>query len=64
MVMNLFTGWAPQVVMDGIANLSFLSHFADISKGVIDIRDLVYFVLVIGFWLMVNMIILELKKAD
>jgi ABC-2 type transport system permease protein len=64
MVMNLFTGWAPQMVVDGIANLSFLSHFADISKGVIDLRDLVYFVLVIGFWLAANMIVLELKKAD
>ena len=64
MVMNLFTGWAPQLVLDGIASLSFLSHFADISKGVIDLRDLVYFALVTGFWLLVNMIVLELRKAD
>ncbi|NIP18537.1 MAG: ABC transporter permease subunit [Xanthomonadales bacterium] len=64
MVMNLFSGWAPQVVLDGIASLSFLAHFADISRGVIDLRDLVYFALVIGFWLLVNMIVLELKKAD
>ena len=64
MIMNLFTGWAPQVIMDGIASLSFLSHFSDISKGVIDLRDLVYFTLVIGFWLVINTIILELKKAD
>jgi len=64
MVMNLFTGWAPQLMVDGIASLSFLSHFADISRGVIDLRDLVYFVLVIGFWLAANMIVLELRKAD
>ncbi len=64
MIMNLFSGWAPQVVLDGIASLSFLSHFADISKGVIDLRDLVYFALVITFWLLSNMIVLELKKAD
>ena len=64
MIMNLFSGWAPQVVLDGIASLSFLSHFADISKGVIDLRDLVYFALVIAFWLLSNMIVLELKKAD
>ena len=48
MVMNLFNGWAPQIVLDGIASLSFLKHFADISKGVIDVRDLVYFALVIA----------------
>lgn len=64
MVMNLFNGWAPQIVLDGIANLSFLKHFADISKGVIDLRDVVYFALVMGFWLLANILILEMKKAD
>ena len=64
MVMNLFNGWAPQIVLDGIAGLSFLKHFADISKGVIDLRDLVYFTLVIGFWLLANVLILDMKKAD
>lgn len=64
MVMNLFSGWAPQYVLDGIASLSFLSHFSDIAKGVIDVRDLVYFVLVSAFWLLANVIVVELKKAD
>jgi len=64
MVMNLFNAWAPQMVLDGIAGLSFLQHFADITKGVIDLRDLVYFVLVIGFWLLANVLILDMKKAD
>lgn len=64
MVMNLFNAWAPQIVLDGIAGLSFLQHFADITKGVIDLRDLVYFVLVIGFWLLANVLILDIKKAD
>jgi ABC-2 type transport system permease protein len=63
MVMNLFNAWAPQIVLDGIASLSFLKHFADISKGVIDVRDLVYFVLMIGFWLLANVLILDMKKA-
>ncbi len=63
MVTDLFSGWAPQVVLDAIAGLSFLAHFADISKGVIDIRDLVYFVLVCLFWLLANMVVLELKKG-
>ncbi len=64
MIMNLFSGWAPQVILDGIAGLSFLSHFADISRGVIDLRDLVYFALVITFWLASNIIVLQIKKAD
>ncbi len=64
MVMNLFKGWAPQMVLDGIASLSFLKHFVDISKGVIDLRDLVYFALVTGFWLSANVLILDMKKAN
>jgi ABC-2 type transport system permease protein len=64
MVMNLFSGWAPQALMDAIAGFSFLAHFADISKGVIDLRDLIYFGLVITLWLAANTIVLELKKAD
>jgi len=64
MVMNLFTGWAPQSLLDAIANFSFLAHFTAVSKGVIDIRDLVFFGLVIAFWLLDNMVVLELKKAD
>ena len=64
MVMNVFTEWAPQALLDVIADFSFLAHFAAISKGVIDLRDLVYFTLVITFWLLVNTIVLEIKKAD
>jgi ABC-2 type transport system permease protein len=64
MVMNLFTGWAPQSLLDVIADFSFLAHFAAISTGVIDVRDLVYFSLMITFWLLANTIILEIKKAN
>ncbi len=64
LVLDLFSGWAPQVLIDGVASLSFLSHFGDISRGVIDLRDLVYFALVIGFWLVANMILLEMRKGE
>ena len=64
LVLDLFSAWAPQAVVDAVASLSFLTHFQSISKGVIDIRDLVYFALLIGFALFANTIVLELKKAD
>ena len=64
LVLDLFSGWAPQIIVDGIASLSFLTHFADISRGVIDIRDLIYFALVIGTFLYANMIVLGWKQAD
>ncbi len=64
MVLDLFRSWLPQPLVDAVANLSFLMHFSSISRGVIDLRDVLYFALVIGFWLMANRIVLELKKAD
>jgi ABC-2 type transport system permease protein len=64
MVTDLFSSWAPQSLLDAIAEFSFLAHFSTISRGVIDIRDLVYFALVIGAWLLANTIVLEMKKAD
>ncbi len=45
LVLNFFSGWTPQALLDAIASLSFLTHFQNISKGVIDLRDLVYFAL-------------------
>jgi ABC-2 type transport system permease protein len=64
MVLDLFSAWAPQAVLDAVASLSFLTHFNSISRGVIDLRDLVYFALVIGAFLYANTILLHLKKAD
>jgi ABC-2 type transport system permease protein len=64
LVLNFFAGWTPQVVLDAIASLSFLTHFTNISKGVIDVRDIVYFALLIGVCLYANTIVLHLKKAD
>ena len=64
MVLDLFESWAPQAVVDAVASFSFLTHFTSIKKGVIDIRDLIYFTALITFWLYVNIIIIENKKAD
>ena len=64
MITDLFSAWAPQSLLDAIADFSFLAHFSTISRGVIDVRDLVYFALVIGAWLLANTIVLEMKKAN
>jgi len=64
LVLDLFSGWAPQLVVDGVASLSFLTHFANISRGVIELRDLVYFALVIGTSLYANTIVLRWRQAD
>ena len=64
MVLDFFTSWAPQTLVDGIASLSFLTHFENISKGVIDLRDLIYFGLLILAFLYANTIVLRWKQAE
>jgi len=64
MVLGLFQGWAPQVLVDAVASFSFLTHFNSIAKGVIDLKDLVFFVALIAAWLGANAIVLDMKKAD
>jgi ABC-2 type transport system permease protein len=64
LVQSALLGLAPQWLVDGVASLSFQAHFDYISKGVIDLRDLIYFALLIGVCLYANTIVLELKKAD
>ena len=64
MVLDCFTSWAPQILVDGIASLSFLTHFESISKGVIDLRDLIYFGLLILAFLYANTIVLRWLQAE
>jgi ABC-2 type transport system permease protein len=63
-VLGFLQGWAPERLVSTIASFSFLTHFTAIIKGVIDLRDAVFFASVIGVFLMANVILVELKKAD
>lgn len=62
-VLNFFAGWAPKAIVDAIASFSFLVHFNAIVRGVIDLRDLVFFASLIVLFLFLNAIIVDMKKA-
>lgn len=62
LVLEFFSAWAPDAVLNQIAGFSFLTHFQSIVEGVIDMRDLVYFASLIAVWLFANVIIIEQKK--
>lgn len=64
LVLDFFHAWAPQAVVNAVASFSFLTHFESIKKGVIDIRDIIYFVALIGFWLYANVVVIESRKAN
>jgi ABC-2 type transport system permease protein len=63
LVLNAISAIAPQGVVDAIASLSFLTHFESIGKGVIDLRDIIYFVLTILVWLYATAVVIDMKKA-
>lgn len=63
-VLNFFRLWAPEFLVRTIGNMSFLTHFLQITKGVIDLADIVFFASLITFWLFVNAIIVDQKKAS
>jgi len=64
LVLGFLTGWAPQAVLSAVRSFSFLQHFTAIVRGVIDVRDAVFFVSVIALFLYANAVIVEVKKAD
>ena len=64
MLLDAFSAWAPQGLVDAIASLSFLIRFEAISKGVIDLRDLLFFLSFIVAWLAATVVVVDLKKAD
>ena len=62
-VINFFSGWAPQAVIDTIASFSFLTHFSAIVRGVIDVRDVVFFGSAIALFLFANVVLVDLAKS-
>jgi ABC-2 type transport system permease protein len=58
-----FQTWAPQWLVAGITSLSFLTHFENIVKGVLDLRDVLYYALVMIFFLLASAVVLESSKS-
>lgn len=64
LVLDVFKGILPTILLDTIASFSFLTHFEAISKGVIALKDVGYFVIVTAAWLYAGLVIIESKKAQ
>ena len=64
LVLDAFAAWLPDGVVNAIASLSFLTHFQSLQKGVIDLRDIVFFAAFIAAWLYACALIVDARKAD
>lgn len=63
-VLEAVRGWAPVTLVEIVASFGFLSHFQSIARGVIDLRDAIFFTSVIAAALTANALIVDLKKAE
>ena len=63
-VLNFFKVWAPEFLVNTISSMSFLVHFESITKGLIEIRDFLFYLSVIVFWLFLNVVVVEFKKFN
>ncbi len=65
--LDLVLDWVRRVassgVVDFVANLSFLEHFGAITKGVVNLRDLVFFVSTIVFWLFATVVAVDARRG-
>ncbi len=64
LVLNAFKDWLPAILIDTLASLSFLTHFSSVAKGVLSMRDVLYFLSMIAFWLALTTVVIEMKQAD
>ncbi len=63
-VLDLIRAFVPSTVVDIVAGFGFLTHFQSIARGVIDLRDAIFFGSVIVLALAANALIVDLKKAE
>lgn len=61
-VLDLFHDTMSRRLINGIAHLSMLRHFEAIARGVLDLRDLLYFLLSVLGWLLAGVLLLDLKR--
>ena len=62
-VTDVLSGWAPLWLLDVVSGFSFMPHFASMERGVLDLRDLAYYLAVIFFMLFASGVILQNRRA-
>jgi ABC-2 type transport system permease protein len=58
-VTNLLVRWAPEWLVSGVAAFSVIPHFDGFQRGVLDTRDLIFFLSIIGFSLFATGVVIR-----
>ena len=62
-ITNLFVQWAPSWLVDFVASCSIIPHYEGIQRGVLDSRDIVYYLSVITFALFGTGVMLRSRRG-
>ena len=62
-VMNLLENWASPWLVDLVTSFSVITHFDGFQRGVLDSRDILFFLSVIVFSLFTTSVILRTHRA-
>lgn len=63
LVQNSFRAWAPRFIADGVATMSFLTHYEQITRGVLTLDSIIFFLSLIAFALFANAVAVSQKKS-
>ena len=62
-VTDMLVQWAPRELIDVVASFSVWPHFQNMQRGVIDLRDILYFVSIIAYSLFLCALSLKNRKG-
>jgi len=63
-ILQILSGWAPVWLIDVVSGFSVMPHFLSMERGVLDLRDIFYFLSIIFFMLFANGLILQNRRAS
>lgn len=52
-----------QSLIDAVSAMSFMTHFSSITRGILDLRDIAFFLINSAAWLVATVLLINLKKA-
>ncbi|MCS7008925.1 MAG: ABC transporter permease subunit [Chthoniobacterales bacterium] len=63
-ITDLLVNWASQQLVDLIASFSIMYHFDSLQRGILDLRDIAYFLSLIAFGLISTSVLLNSYRSN
>jgi len=63
LILDFFRPWMPESLISILATLGFLQHFQSIIRGVLDLRDILYFISFMALWLYAGAWIVDHRRS-